>query len=85
MSQTAAGCSLCGCVGWHACTGRPLPPPTPEDEVRFTEALNRIFGKDSKEQCNALFPHVYTTSPQGEEQAPVKGSAEVTESSEGLT
>ena len=80
-----SGCPLCGETGIHACIGRRLPPPSPEVEARLTESLERIFGpldkEKRKEQRDALFPNVYTTSPQGEEPAPVEGSDEVTEPS----
>lgn len=44
MTQSVE-CSKCGCVGWHACVGRRLPPPTPEDEARLSETLDKIFGQ----------------------------------------
>lgn len=43
-------CSKCGCTGLHACIGRRLPPPTPEDEARLTAALEKIFGQVAKEE-----------------------------------
>lgn len=38
-------CSLCGITGVHACPGRPLPTPTPEDEARIDAALDKVFNR----------------------------------------
>lgn len=62
------GCSRCGITGIHACPGRPLPTPTPEDEARVDTALDRIFGKSNKEPDNAMLPDLQS-SPQGEDPA----------------
>lgn len=43
-------CSKCGCTGLHACIGRRLPPPTPEDEARLTAAMEKIFGRVADEE-----------------------------------
>lgn len=37
-------CDRCGCEGWHACTGAPVPPWTEEDKARLGEALGKMFG-----------------------------------------
>lgn len=39
-------CVKCGCEGLHACTGRPLPTPTTEDEARLTATLDALFKGD---------------------------------------
>lgn len=39
-------CSNCGCYGLHACTGKLIPTPTPEDENRLRIAIDKIFGHD---------------------------------------
>ena len=52
------GCSLCGCTGWHACIGRRLPPPTPEEEARISTALDKIFGAKPEPK-----PYVFTPVP----------------------
>lgn len=44
-SSTLPPCSKCGCRGLHACIGRHLPPPTPEDEARLKKTLDEIFGQ----------------------------------------
>lgn len=36
-------CIKCGINGLHACTGRKLPAPTPEQEAK----LRRAFGQES--------------------------------------
>lgn len=63
------GCPLCQSEAIHSCVGKPLAPPSPEVEARLTESLERIFGKPDQEQRDALFPNLYTTSPQSEDQA----------------
>lgn len=40
-------CSKCGVTGLHACVGRVLPPPTPEEEARFKKVLDGIFGAEA--------------------------------------
>jgi hypothetical protein len=39
-------CVKCECEGLHACTGRPLPPPTAEEEERLAAALDALFNSD---------------------------------------
>lgn len=36
-------CPKCGIGGIHACPGKPIPPMTPEEEVRLRSALDQIF------------------------------------------
>jgi hypothetical protein len=36
-------CSKCGCEGIHACIGRMVEPPTPEEIERFNKTLDSIF------------------------------------------
>lgn len=43
LSEHSVPCSRCGCSGIHACIGRVLPPPTPEEEARLTKTLDSIF------------------------------------------
>jgi len=35
-------CPLCGDPGIHACPGKPIPAPTPEDDLRLKKAIHRI-------------------------------------------
>ena len=41
--STNSGCPRCGSTEIHACIGRRLPPPTPEEEERLTATLKSIF------------------------------------------
>jgi hypothetical protein len=43
LSEHSVSCPRCGCNGIHACVGRVLPPPTPEEEARLTKTLDGIF------------------------------------------
>lgn len=43
LTLTGIACSKCGISGIHACPGKPLPQPTPEDEARLHNALREIF------------------------------------------
>ncbi len=43
-------CPRCGCSGIHACIGRRLPPPTPEEEAATTKALENIFRDVASEE-----------------------------------
>lgn len=36
-------CSKCGIAGIHACPGKPIPPPTPEEEDRFRKRINEAL------------------------------------------
>jgi hypothetical protein len=40
-----SGCPRCGISGIHACPGRVLPPPTPEEEERLTRLLQDTLRK----------------------------------------
>lgn len=39
MELEGIKCSRCGIGGIHACPGKPIPPPTPEQEVRFRKVF----------------------------------------------
>lgn len=39
----STGCPRCGSTEIHACIGRRLLPPTPEEEERSTATLKTIF------------------------------------------
>lgn len=41
-------CSLCGCKGLHACTGKPIVW-TEEDKQRLNDALKIIFEREKNE------------------------------------
>jgi hypothetical protein len=41
-------CPRCNIGGIHACPGRPLPPPTKEEEKRLTATLQKIFYNSAK-------------------------------------
>lgn len=43
-------CPRCGCSGVHACIGKRLPPPTPEEEAAMTKALEEIFKQVAEEE-----------------------------------
>jgi hypothetical protein len=36
-------CHLCGCEGWHACTGAPIPPWTEEEKERLNQAIGEML------------------------------------------
>lgn len=48
LSEHSITCSKCGCSGIHACVGRVLPPPTPEDVARLENALRRVFFEETE-------------------------------------
>lgn len=43
LTLNGIACSKCGISGIHACPGKPLLTPTPEDEARMENALREIF------------------------------------------
>lgn len=44
-------CPRCGCSGVHACIGKRLPPPTPEEEAAMTKALEQIFKQVAEDEA----------------------------------
>lgn len=41
-------CPKCNISGIHACPGKPLPKPTPEEEARFRKVLDDLVKGDVK-------------------------------------
>lgn len=53
MQVPGQTCPKCGISGIHACPGKPLPPPTPEDEAR----IRAVFENLPKVDDSTTKPH----------------------------